>query len=71
MVTKAALVLSGFLILVWIVLMVSVEPASDANAVLDYINLTFLLVAALALIWLVVLLARLGRRFADRDAKPS
>jgi hypothetical protein len=57
-------VLSGVIGLVWVALMVTVEPASDPNAVLEYIDLTFLLAAALALVWLVVLLVRLGRRFA-------
>jgi membrane protein implicated in regulation of membrane protease activity len=71
MLTKAAVGLSGFLILAWIVLVIGVEPESDPNAVLEYIDLTLLLIAALALTWLVVLLVWLGRRFANRNAKPS
>ena len=66
MLTKTALVLSGLLVLAWGVLMLLVEPASDPNAVLEYIDLTVSLVAVLALVWLVVLLVSLGRRFVNR-----
>jgi hypothetical protein len=71
MLNKAAVALSGSLILVWIVLMLAVEPEADPNAVLEYVDLTFLLVAALAFIWLVVLLVRLGRRVTNRNAERS
>jgi hypothetical protein len=67
---EAAVGLSGFLILAWIVLMLSVEPESDPNAALEYVDLTLLLIAALALVWLVALLVWLGRRFANRNATP-
>jgi hypothetical protein len=51
--------------------MIAVEPEADPNAVLEYVDLTFLLVAALAFIWLVVLLVRLGRRVSNRNAERS
>jgi hypothetical protein len=52
----AAFVLSALLIVVWIVLIVRVEPTSDPNAVLDYIILTVWLFAALGLLGIVALL---------------
>jgi hypothetical protein len=80
----AAFVLSALLIVVWIVLIVRVEPTSDPNAVLDYIILTVWLFAALGLLGIVALVVTAlrwahgrfrgrtgGRGAGEQIAKPS
>jgi hypothetical protein len=68
---RAAAAASGLVIAGWVVMIAITDPTGDPQAPVAYVFWTACAVAGLLLIWLVVLVVSVIRRFANRDRKPS
>jgi len=71
--SRIAAFVSAGVAIAWVALMWSVDPGDDPNGVVVYIDFTVYAIAALSVIWLVVLAVWLTRRIRSCRyfAKPS